>query len=219
MTDTDDSNAHAASSQAALAARIDAIEARLAETGSQLDQVQHLVELVLAETLARRLDNATEADPSHLWSAAGFPVLPRNAPVQFRSDTRAGEPEPEAYLASGWHKREPWGVWGSDAVHALRFALDRWQGGYVTVSLSLFCFLADGMERPHVDISANGYFLGSHRLDAKPRIIRLRLPPSCIGDGDILLQIQHEAPVSPVTHGIAVDPRVLGVGLVMLSAG
>jgi hypothetical protein len=191
----------------------------MAQSASRLDQLQHLVELVLAETLARRIDGATGARSDVQWSDAGFPVLPRNVPVHFKAGTRAGEPDPDVYLASGWHVREPWGVWGSDAVHALRFALDRWRGGYVTVSLSMRCFLPDGVERPHVDITANGYFLGTHRLDAEQQIFRLRLPPSCIGNGDILLQLQHDAPIAPTSVGVAVDPRVLGVGLAMLSAG
>ncbi|MAX16140.1 MULTISPECIES: hypothetical protein [Sphingobium] len=219
MNHADEKNESKASPEAALAARLDAIEARLADSSSRLDQVQHLVELVLAETLSRRLDGAPGSDPAIQWSAAGFPVLPRNVPVYFGSGTKTCEPDPDVYLASGWHVREPWGVWGSNSIHALRFALDRWHGGYVTVSLSLFCFLADGMDRPQVDISANGYFLGSHQLDAVHRVVRLRLPPSCIGNGDILFQFQHEAPVSPASHGIVVDPRMLGVGLVMLSAG
>ncbi|WP_161633937.1 hypothetical protein [Sphingobium sp. C100] len=206
------------STDPAIERRLDKLEMMMADSISRLDRLQHLVELVMAECQARRLDHAARPEGGTRWSAAGFPLLARNHPVDFSSDTvpDADAANPDDYLASGWFVREPWGVWGRDAIQGIRFALDDYRGGYVTVSLSLQCFVPPGAERPAIDISANGYFLGTHRLGAMLQIVKLRLPPSCIGDGDILLQLQHEAPLSPVSAGASPDPRILGVGLASL---
>jgi hypothetical protein len=191
----------------------------MGESLGRMDRIQHGLELLVAETHARRLDHASGPQSATNWSTAGFPVIPRNLPIYFAAPTKDGQADPDVYLADCWHERESWGVWGRDALHALRFALDRWRGGYVTVRMALRAFQPIGKARPNVDFTANGYFLGSHQLGSVEQVIKLRLPPSCIGDGDVVLQMAHEAPLSPLSFGTANDGRQLGVGLAMLAVG
>ncbi|HUD94253.1 hypothetical protein [Sphingobium sp.] len=198
--------------------RLDRLEHMMGDSIRRLDQLQHLVELVLSETHARRRDAAAATEGKTRWSDEGFPILPRNWPVHFGTDHDDGDHAADDFLAGGWFGREGWGVWGSDEVHSLRFALEEYSGGYVTVHLGLRFFILPGMDRPGVDILANGYFLGNHKLSALGRVVTLRLPPSCIGDGNILLQLKHEAAISPASTGAVPDGRVLGVGLSTLDA-
>lgn len=205
-------------SAGAIEQRLDRLEHMMADSISRLDRLQHLVELVLSEAHLRRREDFSASEGNPHWSSEGFPILRRNWPVYFGSDRQDDELAAENFLAGGWFARESWGVWGSDAVQAIRFALEDYRGGYVTVHLGLHCFVPPGMERPSVDILANGYFLGNHKLGPMGRVITLRLPPSCIGDGNIVLQLQHDAAASPAALGAAPDDRILGVGLTMLDA-
>ena len=185
----------------------------MTETNIRLDRLQHMIELLMAENHLRRLEKATPPEGPTRWSAEGFPILPRNLLVDFSADAPVTIVDPDAYLASGWYARETWGVWGHGADQTIRFALDNYRGGYVTIHLTVRNFLPPGAPPPDIDISANGYFLGSHPVGARLKLLRLRLPPSCIGDGDILLQLQHHTPLSPGSFTGNTDPRLLGVGL------
>lgn len=206
-------------SAAAMDKRLAMLEHMMADSINRLDRVQHLVELLLNEAHARRRADGAPADGKTHWSDAGFPIIPRNLPVDFGTLRDNEAVNPDDFLASGWYAREAWGVWGRDSVQALRFALEEYRGGYATVNLALQCFVAPGIDHHSVDILANGYFLGSHKLGAAAQRVSLRLPPSCVGDGNILLQIQHDAPQSPAAADVSADTRILGVGLVSLDAG
>lgn len=196
---------------AALHQRIDLLEAKLNECLSLLERLHHFSELVLAEVHAQRRDAAPASEDGQRWSPAGYPVVRRNEPVRFTDAI-----DNSAFLASGWYDPEPWGTWGQEALQVLRFALEDYKGGYVDVHLTLQCFIAPGADRPTVDIAANGYFLGSFALRSMPQVVRLRLPPSCIGEGDISLHMTFSTPVSPISVGVSQDARIFGVGLLML---
>ncbi|MCP1468498.1 hypothetical protein J3E64_000165 [Sphingobium sp. OAS761] len=198
-------------------ARLSRLETMAADSISRLDRLQHLVELVLGELHVRRREHdATAHDPAR-WSPGGFPLLPRNRPVQFGIDREEEGLAPDDFLASGWYARENWGVWGRDAVQAIRFSAADYHGGYLDLQLTLRSFVPPGGSLPDVDISANGYFLGSHRIGNAARVYRLRLPPSCVGDGDILIQLRHDSPQIPAKGDVLRDNRILGIGLVALS--
>lgn len=207
-----------ASAPSAIEQRLDQLERMMADSIRRLDQLQHLVELVLSETHAHRRDAAPAPEGKTRWSSEGFPILPRNWPVHFGADRDDGELAADDFLAGGWFGRESWGVWGHDTIQTLRFALEEYRGGYATVHLGLRCLVPPGMDRPGIDILANGYFLGSHKLGPGGRVITLRLPPSCIGGGNILLQLRHDAAISPASIGAAPDDRIIGVGLTTLDA-
>ncbi|EQB32870.1 hypothetical protein M529_07475 [Sphingobium ummariense RL-3] len=195
----------------ALHQRIDLLEAKLDFCLSLLDRLNHFSELVLAEVHAQRRDAAPASESGQRWSPAGYPIVRRNEPVRFTNAF-----DNSAFLASGWFEPEPWGTWGHDALQVLRFALEDYKGGYVDVHLTLQCFIAPGADRPTIDVAANGYFLGSFALRSMPQVVRLRLPPSCIGEGDISLHMTFSTPVSPLAVGVSQDPRIFGIGLLML---
>lgn len=143
------------------------------------------------------------------WSAAGYPYLPRGQNVGVD-----GNLDPGDFLSTGWWGAEEWGVWGKDGNHRIRFHIPDHAGGYVDVRLALFGLAPAGRERPHVDITANGYFLGQFPLGGKAQTILLRLPPSSIEKGDVILDIQHSQPMSPASVGLSDDVRMLGAAFV-----
>ncbi|MCI4588530.1 hypothetical protein MOK15_00205 [Sphingobium sp. BYY-5] len=203
-------------STATIEQRLGTLEGMILHSISRIDGVQHLVELLLNEALARRQTNTSRPETASLWSPAGFPFLPRNYPVHFGTERPFDYRDAQDYLASGWYDMEPWGIWGRDTVQTLRFALEEHHGGYVTVHLTLLALIPLGGNKVNVDISANGYFLGSFRVGPLPQLVQLRLPPSCVDGGDILLQLRPETTHSPASIGLAPDGRILGVGLVSL---
>lgn len=143
------------------------------------------------------------------WSAAGYPYLSRGQNVAVDGDL-----DPDDFLCSGWWGAEEWGVWGRDGKHSIRFHIPDHAGGYVDVRLALFGLASTGQERPHVDITANGYFLGQFPLGGKAQTILLRLPPSSIEKGDVILDIRHSEPMSPAMVGLSDDVRMLGAAFV-----
>lgn len=204
---------------AAIDQRLQALEAMLADSLGRIDRLHGIVDLLAAEIHARRREQSPDGVDPARWSAAGFPIAPRNRPVAFGLDHPPGDGPVEDYLVSGWWAREAWGVWGKDTGQTLRFALDDYRGGYVTLHLTVQAFIPPGSERPAVDISANGYFLGSHVLGSAPQTLRLRLPPSCIGVGDIILLLQHDNLLSPAALDLSADERMLGIGLLSFAMG
>ena len=199
--------------------RLATLEQMTAAIIGRIDQLQHLAELSFAETHARRRDDATKPQGQSSWSSAGFPLIPRNIPVFFGTLRDNQTVDVDDILVRGWYTREEWGVWGQDSIQELRFAMDGYGGGYATVHLALQCFVPPGMSHQNIDILANGYFLGSFDLPGGLQIIKLRLPPSCICNGDILLQTQQDKTFSPAAFSDSLDTRVLGIGLISLDAG
>ncbi|MDR7153757.1 hypothetical protein J2W40_000554 [Sphingobium xenophagum] len=199
--------------------RLAKLEQMMADSLGRLDQLQHLVELSFMEAYAQRRENVTPREGKTRWSEAGFPIIPRNMPIFFGTLHSNDAVDVDDMLIRGWYAREDWGVWGRESVQQVRFAMEDYRGGYATVHLALQCFLPPEIVQQNVDILANGYFLGNFDLRGEKQIVSLRLPASCVGDGNILLQIQHESPVSPASAGVSSDTRILGVGLVSLDAG
>jgi hypothetical protein len=176
-----------------------------------------MVELLLAESQARRLEHGASATNKGRWSPEGFPILARSHLIDFGLDAAIETANADDYLATGWFAREAWGVWGRDAFQAIRFAPENYRGGYISVHVALQCFVPPGGAAPAIDFTANGYFLTTQNIGPDLRVIKLRIPPSCIGNGNVLLQLQHPCPLSPVSVGASVDPRSLGVGLASLA--
>ena len=196
--------------------RLAKLEQMVADGLGRLDQLQHLVELSFMEAHAQRRENVTPREGKTHWSEAGFPVIPRNMPIFFGTLHSNDAVDVDDVLIRGWYAREDWGVWGRDAVQEFRFAMESYSGGYATVHLGLQCFIPPGVNHQNIEILANGYFLGNFDLRGGLQTIRLRFPPSCIGNGDILLQFQQENPFSPSAFGTSLDTRVLGIGIVSI---
>jgi hypothetical protein len=206
---------------ASLEFRLIALEALLRDQAVQIDQVHHLAELVLSELHTRRRDMVPHADDGRRkWSAAGFPIIARNWPVLFGAASESDDQGDAAdFLAHGWWTAESWGVWGRDELQVLRFAIENYGGGYIQIRLTVQGFAAPGVDHPTVDFTANGYFLSREALRLKPQRIKLRLPPSCLGDGDVSLYMKHSAPLAPSTVGLNDDERVLALGLISMDVG
>lgn len=181
------------------------------------------------ETLAAALDSARSRHAAlttpiphpamdHLvpppWgmSAEGFPFLPRGESLNLWHDN----PAARIFLAASWWGQEPWGVWGKGAQHMLRFALDNsYHGGYVDIALTVQSLVVDN-DPPGLELVANGYFIGRHLLRSRVHRIVARIPPSCITDRNICLQLIHQRPAVPSEMGLGVDSRELGLGLIAM---
>lgn len=175
--------------------RLAAMEARIAQLEAQI----------------ATLTQAPPGSDTASWSSSGFPVLARGTVVTAKT------PEDFVrFLASGWWDMEPWGVWGRDYQHAVRFHIPDYQGGYVEVTLHLQAFLPPNGDPMDVHITANGVFLGRHALRTAVRPFRLRLPPAAIGHGDVILYLQCTDPKLPASFSDSADRRLLGAGLVAL---
>lgn len=168
-------------------------------------------ELETALARASGAPDATDDATAARWSATGYPFLERGQGVGVGHDL-----PPDDFLATGWWPAEDWGVWGRDAQHSLRFHIPDHAHGYVSVRLTLRAFVAPGHERPQVSITANGYFMGHFHLSATAQTLALKLPPSAIDQGDVILHLEHSDPRSPASIGIGADIRPLGVGFVAL---
>lgn len=145
------------------------------------------------------------------WSSAGFPLLHRGDTIS------CGDEEAQAFLASGWWGKEHWGVWGRGNEQIVRFHLDHHIGGYEEIWLTLQGFQPTGEEAVSVTITANGYFLGDLRIGARPRVYKLRLPPSSIHSGDVALYLRCDMLRSPADTVESADTRPLGIGILALA--
>lgn len=164
---------------------------------------------------------SAQAAPPHLhpspaatdrWSETGYPLLERGQGAGIGYELPMDD-----FLATGWWPVENWGVWGRDGNHSLRFHIPNHSHGYVGVHLTLRTFVAPGHERPRIAITANGYFLGHFHIGTKAQKLSLKLPPSSIDKGDVILAFEHSAPHSPASLGVGEDCRPLGVGFIALS--
>lgn len=179
----------------------------LSDNARALARLQYLIEHMM---MGPHLPDMAE---SQAWSRAGYPIISQGQSVLF------GEAHDSLpYLAGGWWIPEAWGIWGIASPQTIRFALGAdYRGGYVNVRVTMQGYAPANMDRPHVDICANGFFLGTYALRGTPQPIKLRLPPACIGDGNILLHMSLHDTYSPASVGDGHDGRQLGVGLVALA--
>lgn len=184
-------------------------ESRIARLEERLERLEIALEDALA---ALPHDDERNAGFSGSWSSAGYPSLPPRQLVSFD-----GELDPRHFLVSGWWDAEGWGVWGRDGRHSVRLHIPGHSGGYVELHLTVRAFVAPGGGQNGVSISANGYFLGAFILnDATPQKLVLRLPPSSIDAGNVILYLHCSNPVSPAEAGVSDDRRTLGVGFVSM---
>ncbi|SEJ37176.1 hypothetical protein SAMN05518849_105245 [Sphingobium sp. AP50] len=212
MSEPDIDGAAIMAALARLDQRLNNLEVQMRDCISQVERTHHLAEMVLNEVHARRRQQKPDgAVEGRRWSETGFPIIERNWPIHFSLSGEGAD-----FLAGGWSYPETWGIWGCGDRHALRFALDDYRGGYIELTLTVQGFAAPDAQRPTVDFIANGYFLDSHSLRPDPHGIKLRLPPACIGEGDIALHMKVDAAVSPASTGLNEDERELGVGLLTL---
>jgi hypothetical protein len=146
------------------------------------------------------------------WSLAGYPFLPPGQLVSF-----GGDLDPRDFLASGWWAAEGWGVWGRNDRHAIRLHVPDHSGGYVDLHLTVRSFVMPDVPPPVLDITSNGHFLDRFELSGAQQTLKLRLPPSSIDSGNVLLHLRLSHATSPSSVGIDGDTRRLGVGFVSMA--
>jgi hypothetical protein len=146
-------------------------------------------------------------------SPAGFPLLERGMELLFAPEAGNG-----IFLAAGWWNEEAWGVWGRGARQSLRFAVGPdYHGGFVDLTLTILCLIRPGGASPSLSVVANGYFIRTVTLTGPARKYLFRLPPSCLGQGDVLVQLDYSDPLVPESEFDSIDVRLLGVGLTAMS--
>ncbi len=181
---------------------IDRLGQRLASLYGQLSMPGHMIPST----------HQTPAPTEFAMSASGFPFLPRNSVVRF--DTIAPG---QFFLGAGWWPQEDWGVWGKGESQSLRFCLDQsYVGGYVDAALTLRAFIPPDRPMPKLQIVANGYLLGSYALRGAEQRLKVRIPPACIGDGNIFLHLHFKDAAIPAAVIDSIDERMLGIGLIEL---
>lgn len=146
-------------------------------------------------------------------SPAGFPLLERGVELAFAPEAGNG-----IFLAAGWWNEEAWGVWGRGARQSLRFAVGAdYHGGFVDLTLTILCLIRPGGAAPSLSVVANGYFIRTVTLTGPARKYLFRLPPSCLGQGDVMVQLDYSDPLVPESEFDSIDVRLLGVGLTAMS--
>jgi hypothetical protein len=185
-----------------------ALQALLAQALTRIDELETALAVNVPATAAPVLGRADRP-----CSLAGFPLLERGTELTFAPEAGNG-----IYLAAGWWNEEEWGVWGRGARQSLRFAVGPdYHGGFVDLTLTVMCLIRPGGTSPSLSIVANGYFIRTVTLTGPARKYLFRLPPSCLGQGDVMVQLDYSDPLVPESEFDSIDVRLLGIGLTGMS--
>ena len=190
-------------------AQIGSTDLRIAMLEARVERLETVIAEALSFAASTAACDAPEAGAD--WSVDGYPYLPRGKIVG-----TDGGIDPQGFLASGWWGMEEWGAWGRDGQHSIRFHMPDYAGGYVDVRLVLRSIVPLGYDRPDLDITCNGYFLGRFSMSGKEQALMLRLPPTSIDGRNVILHLQHSQPLNPTSIGLGQDDRALGVGFVAM---
>jgi hypothetical protein len=172
-----------------------------------LYDMEKLNQLVNQGMGVRVAATAAEALPHYLrLDAAQAKSLGRTAPLGHHvigSDGDGG-----SVLGTGWHAREPWGVWSKSPVATLLLPCIAPDTGAV-LNLTIRPF-----DKQQVTISSEKTHLWKGALAAGDQTLRLVLPPASCVRGRHLVTLDIPGAVSPLKLGMSADGRDLGVGLV-----
>lgn len=192
----------------AMAQDVAVLQASLAQAQARIEELE--------ATLAARspaVDPPVLGRADRACSSAGFPLLERGIELAFAPEAGNG-----IFLAAGWWNEEEWGVWGRGARQSLRFAVGPdYHGGFVDLTLTILCLIRPGGTAPSLSVVANGYFIRAVTLTGPARNYLFRLPPSCLGQGDVLVQLDYSDPLVPESEFDSIDVRLLGIGLTAMS--
>jgi hypothetical protein len=120
----------------------------------------------------------------------------------------------------GWSHPEPWGIWSVGDKAALRLPL-RKTGGGIHLAITAIGFTPKNMGFQAVGISCNDVPLGLFHLEpaGKPRVILIDIENTVLQrKEEITLEFVPVATSSPHDHGMSVDERQLGLGLISIHA-
>lgn len=167
-------------------------------------------------SLAGCCDHTAEAKLALQPGARAFDYAPGSASIRFTSGG-----DGVLYAAGGWLDPEPWGTWGSGTHSALRLRLNPRPPGSIAVEIDTRMLISTDVPKRTLSVVANAQPAGRFVYDMQSggsRKIRIELPPDVIGD-DGLLELAFDVfpKASPLSAGVSVDARDLGIGIVELS--
>jgi hypothetical protein len=122
------------------------------------------------------------------------------------------------FLADGWSRSEPWGVWSQNEHATLKLPRALLGEGSIEIALDAAAFVVPqrGVHNQRVFVTANGASLGTLRLgDLADDALTLEIPASVIHTNDEYLELRFDLPDrrSPASLGLTSDSRELALGL------
>lgn len=129
------------------------------------------------------------------------------------------------FMRAGWGDTEPWGVWTVDRHAELELPVHLKTGDRLVLNVFANAFLGKRNEPVRVRISAAGQHIAEWIFEAakfrrrQPQWLTATLPPTTSDAPARFLKISFEVdtPKSPLSEGLSIDPRTLGLGLHKLS--
>lgn len=118
------------------------------------------------------------------------------------------------FLAHGWSRPEPCGVWNDGSRAALLFDLGRRPDADVIVELEVAPFLGPGESRRLVEAYSGDEMLDVWELAAGEQLNRLRFPGKSLRHGMVMVSFRFPATASPQASGLSDDPRDLAMRLI-----
>lgn len=129
------------------------------------------------------------------------------------------------FMRKGWGVTESWGVWTVNRHAELELPVLAKSGERLVLNAFANAFLGKRNQPVRVRVSVAGQQVAEWAFDptmfrsSQPRWLTAQLPPDASDDPSHILKISFEvdAPKSPLSEGLSIDPRTLGLGLYKLS--
>lgn len=129
------------------------------------------------------------------------------------------------FMLAGWGATESWGVWTVGRHAELELPVHTKSGERLVLNAFANAFLGKRNQPVRVRVFAAGQQVAEWVFDAamfrssQPRWLTANIPPDASGDSSRILKISFEVntPKSPLSEGLSIDPRTLGLGLYKLS--
>lgn len=129
------------------------------------------------------------------------------------------------FMRAGWGVTEAWGTWTVDRRAELELPVHAKSGEGLVLNAFANAFLGKRNQAVRVRVAVAGQQIAEWVFDAakfrssQPRWLTANLPPHASEDPGRIVKISFEvdAPKSPLSEGLSIDPRTLGLGLYKLS--
>ena len=119
---------------------------------------------------------------------------------------------------AGWSSPESWGRWTNGGTTYLAFRVANHAGEYVGVTLSILPFTPPGHPSQRIEAEVNGWRLPKMVLGGSDTVARFAVPVAAIAeDGLVRMKFVLPVSVSATASGVALDDRLLSIGVKMLS--
>jgi phosphoglycerol transferase len=189
----------------------------------------------ITDSLTKELPQAPSVSADRRWwtfslsDCCGSPVVHRaEGDVPTISDYEASAPRFDfstvgtgwRFSRGGWFEPEPWGTWTSGTGARLRMPLPERASGPLTLSLDTRALVGPKVPKRKLLIEANGQIVGEavYSQELPAQIVRIEVPEALIAMDRILdLHFSVSPEASPLSAGVSVDGRSLGIGLSSLT--